>query len=71
VGLVLLFAALAATGQRGGSGSVHGVLMITALYPLVASILAGLFLGIPLTPRHLAAIPLAIGAVLLPATDGT
>ena len=69
VGLVLLFAALAATGRPGGGGSVHAVLMITALYPLVASVLALVFLQAPMTPRQLLAIPLALGAVLLLATD--
>lgn len=71
VGLVLLFAALAATGRPGGHGSVHAVLMITALYPLVASLLAVVFLQAPLTPRQLLAIPLALGAVVLLATEGT
>lgn len=43
--------------------------MITALYPLVASLLAATVLDTPLTSWQLVAMPLALSAVVLLASD--
>ncbi len=69
VGLGFLFLALAAGRSDGGSASVHTILVLTALYPFVASLLNLLVLNEPITPRQLLAMGLAIGALVLLTTE--
>lgn len=65
VGLVFLFLALAAGRATEGPSSVHTILVVTAMYPVVASLLNLIVLHAPITPRQLLAMPLAVGALLL------
>lgn len=67
-GLAFVFLALAAGQTEGRAGAVHTILVLTALYPLVASLLNLVVLGEPLSVRQLVAIPFAVTAVALFAT---
>lgn len=71
IGLGLVFLALASSRSVGEPGSIHTILMITALYPLLASILNFLLLHEPLSTRKLIAMPIALLAVVLLATEPT
>ena len=71
VGLGLVFLALTSSRAPDASGSVHAVLMITALYPLVASLLNFFLLDEALSTRELVAMPIAVVAVILLATEST
>ena len=70
LGLGLVFLALASSRSSGKTGSVHTILLITALYPLIASVLNFAFLHEPLSTRQLLAMPLALLALLIVSTDG-
>lgn len=70
VGLGLVFLALTRSQAEGHPGAVHTILLLTALYPLVASLLNVVILSEPLSVRQLVAIPFAVTAVVLFATAG-
>lgn len=73
-GLVFLFAALraAATANRGDSpsGHVHTILVVSALYPLVAGLINYGLLDEPLSARQAVGMALGLGAVIIFVTGG-
>lgn len=69
VGLILAFAALRAgvggADAAGPSGRIHAVLVLTALYPLVAIVLNLLLLSEPVSARQTVALALGLAAVVI------
>lgn len=68
IGLLLAFVALrSANAASGGleSGKVHTVLVVTALYPLVAGIFNYLLLSEPLSGRQMVGMGLGVVAIAI------
>lgn len=73
IGLLLAFAALrfglTAVEAAGTSGRIYTVLVLTALYPLVAVVLNYLILSEPVSTRQLIALGLGLAAVVIVVTE--
>jgi bacterial/archaeal transporter family protein len=73
VGLVFLFFALrsgVSEAAVGTGGRVHTILVITAMYPLVAAVLNYTILNEPLTGRQLLGMGLGVGAIAVFVSGG-
>lgn len=73
IGLVFLFFALRSgigDAAAGSGGRVHAVLVITAMYPLVAAVLNYTILNEPLTGRQLLGMILGVGAIVVFVSGG-
>ena len=73
IGLVFLFFALrSGIGEAavGTGGRVHTILVITAMYPLVAAVLNYTILNEPLNGRQLLGMILGVGAIVVFVSGG-
>jgi uncharacterized membrane protein len=73
VGLVFLFFALRSgigEGAVGTGGRVHTILVITAMYPLIAAALNYTILNEPLNSRQLMGMILGVGAIVVFVSGG-
>lgn len=67
IGLLLAFVALRSANAASGSGSgkVHTVLVVTALYPLLAGVFNYLILSEPLSGRQMVGMGLGVVAIAI------
>lgn len=73
VGLIFLFFALRSgigEATAGTGGRIHTILVITAMYPLVAAVLNYTILNEPLSGRQLLGMGLGVGAIAVFVSGG-
>jgi bacterial/archaeal transporter family protein len=73
VGLVFLFFALrsgVSDAAVGTGGRIHTILVITAMYPLVAAVLNYTILNEPLSGRQLLGMTMGVGAIVVFVSGG-
>jgi bacterial/archaeal transporter family protein len=73
VGLVFLFFALrsgVSEAAVGTGGRIHTILVITAMYPLVAAVLNYTILNEPLSGRQLLGMTMGVGAIVVFVSGG-